>query len=217
MKKKEGGQIAHVTCSVEASLVYLVDQGCVSFHTWLSKGSRLEKPDRIVFDLDPPSEDTSPVLEAAKQLKGRLEARGLVPFVMSTGSRGLHVVVPIVPERSFEEVRGFAHCVATDLAEEYPEAFTTEVRKKERSGRVFIDYLRNAYGQTTVAPYSVRAIEGAPVATPLDWSELSGQHFDPRAYTVKNMFRRLGQKQDPWARIDDHAIAWSEIGEEDST
>jgi bifunctional non-homologous end joining protein LigD len=128
-----------------------------------------------------------------------------MPFVQTTGSRGLHVWVPLERAAAFAQVRDFAGELAERMVAQCPEERTTEQRKAKRGARVFLDVARNAYGQTAVAPYSVRARAEAPVATPLDWAELDDAHLGPRRYTIANLFRRLGRKRDPWADIGRHA------------
>lgn len=208
VEKREGGTVTQVVCGDAATLVYLADQAVVTLHAWLSREGRLERPDRIVFDLDPPEsgeEDFDLVRAGARAYRELLEELGLAPFVMTTGSRGLHVTVPIERRRDFDEVRELARDASELLARRDPERFTTARSREERGGRLFLDYLRNAYGQTGVAPYSVRALPGAPVATPLEWDELDGGDLGPRSYRVDNLFRRLGQKEDPWRDIGDEA------------
>jgi bifunctional non-homologous end joining protein LigD len=199
-----------VVCDSEATLVYLVDQGLVTPHVWLSRMDRLRHPDKLIFDLDPPDSDFGPVRAAGVALRDLLDALGLVPFVMTTGSRGAHVVVPLDRSADFDAVRAFAKDVAGMLARRYPNRLTVETRKAKRQGRLFLDYLRNAYGQNSVVPYGVRAKPGAPVATPIDWDELSDRDLDSQSYAVKNIFRRLGQIEDPWKGYMRHARSLSE-------
>jgi bifunctional non-homologous end joining protein LigD len=185
-------------CNDVDSLVYLVNQGTITFHTWLSSTHDLEKPDKIIFDLDPPKDDLSMILEAAFDIKEELENLHLKPFVMTTGSTGLHIITPIKPEYNFEQIKEFAKKVAYHVTKNNEDKYTTEQRKDRRDGKIFIDILRNAKGQTGVCPYSLRPISGAPVATPLDWNELAKKDFDSQKYNIKNIFRRLGQIDDPW-------------------
>lgn len=199
VERKEEGPIDMVVAENQATLAYLGNQACIAIHIWLGRRDKLNQPDKMIFDLDPPKGRFDLVVKAARALRKRLEEeRGLPAFVMTTGSKGLHVVVPLRPKALFDEVREYARAVSEALAEAHPDEFTTETRKDKRKGRLFLDYLRNAYGQHSIAPYSVRAIEGAPVATPLEWDELSGLDRDAQAYTIKNIFRRLGQKGCPW-------------------
>lgn len=195
---KGGGSEYLVVAKKAADLVFLANQACLVPHVWLSREDDVEKPDKMIFDLDPSGDDFGEVKFAALELKKVLEVRGLTAFVMTTGSKGLHVTVPIKPDQSFDRVRAFAEKLAENLVEEFPKRLTTASRKQKRRGRLLLDFMRNAYGQTSVAPYALRALPEAPVATPLDWEELKSSCLNPRSYTIKNIFRRLGQKQDPW-------------------
>jgi bifunctional non-homologous end joining protein LigD len=206
---KEGGSQQQVVIENAATLVYLADQGCITPHVWLSRADNLDYPDRMVFDFDPAGDEFEPIRAAAHLLRGILEELGLVPFVMTTGSRGLHVVTAIDRSADFDTVRTFARDVAELLARREPDALTTEPRKEQRRGRLFLDYLRNAYAQTAVVPYAVRARRGAPVATPLEWSELHDRSLGPQTYNIGNIFRRLAAKDDPWAGIQRRARSLS--------
>ncbi|MGW8369030.1 MAG: non-homologous end-joining DNA ligase [Gammaproteobacteria bacterium] len=203
--KKEGGHVDYVLANDAATLVYLANQACITFHLSLSRRDRPYHPDRLVFDLDPSDDDFGKVRSTARRLKELLDAVGLTSYLQTTGSRGLHVVVPLDRAQPFDEVRAFARRVAEIMAARHPDLATTEQRKHKRGRAVFVDYLRNAYGQTAVAPYSVRAIEGAPIAMPLRWHELDARDLTAQKYSMRNVFQRLGQISDPWADIDRHA------------
>ncbi len=203
--KGESKKQYQVVCNDIATLAYLVDQGCITFHIWQSMKDKLHYPDRMIFDLDPPDDDFELVRQGALELKELLDKIELKPFVMTTGSRGLHVVTPLDRNQKFDTVRGFAKKITDHLSVKNPNSFTTKLRKKERGRRLFLDYLRNSYGQNSVAPYSVRARSRAPVATPLDWDELKKGDLHSQMYTVKNILRRMGQKEDPWREIKKHA------------
>ena len=207
VSRKEDGTVEHVVCQDAATLVYLANQACITPHVWLSRIDALDRPDRLVFDLDPPTSDFEPVRAAARHLRSFLEELELPAFVMTTGSRGLHVLIPLDRSEGFDAVRSFARDLATALARRHPQQLTVEQRKAQRNDRVFLDYLRNSYGQTAVAPYSVRARPGAPVATPLEWHELAHRSLGPQSYTLRNIFRRLGQKADPWRDLSDCSIS----------
>lgn len=207
IKKQEGGIVHHVVVNNEASLVYLANQLSLVFHTWLSTTKNLHKPDRMIFDLDPSGKDFNQVRRTALDLKALLEDLELQPFVMTTGSRGLHVVVPLKPELDFDVVRDFAHDAAKLLVVHDPKTRTLEMRKTKRTTKIFIDYLRNGFTATGVTPYSLRARPGAPVATPLEWAEVSKKTLKPDQFTIKNIFKRLARKGDPWKDINDHAVS----------
>lgn len=199
--KKEDGAVTHAVVNNAASLVFIANQGCITPHLGLSRTDKIQHPDRLIFDLDPPDGNFRRIQAAAKAVKGILDAVGLHSFVQTTGSRGLHVVVPLDRSADFDTVRAFARTLAERLAARHPKDLTVEQRKNKRQDRVFLDYLRNAYGQTSAAPYGVRAREGAPVATPLDWSEVGRKGLTAQTYTVRNIFRRLARKKDPWRNI----------------
>ena len=201
---KEDGEVDYVVAEDAATLVYLANQACVTLHAGLARVDRIDHPDMMVLDLDPSDDDFAKVKRAAKDARALLADAGLTSFVQTTGSRGLHVWVPLDRSATFDEVREIASGFAEALAARRPDERTTAQRKAKRGDRVFIDIARNAYGQTVVAPYSVRARPEASVATPLGWDELGSQP-SPRRYTLRNILRRLAQKPDPWATIDESA------------
>jgi len=198
---KDDGRQKQVACEKAADLVYIAEQGCITPHVWLSRKNDLDKPDRMILDLDPPDHGFAAVRKAARRVRDLLAELGLVPFVMLTGGRGVHVVCPLTRRDDFDTVREFAQGVAGLLAERHPKELTTEQRKNKRRGRVFLDTGRNAYGQTAVAPYAVRARPKASIAAPLDWDELSSPSLRADRYTVKNIFKRLKNGGDPWGAI----------------
>ncbi len=198
---KRGGSVTHVVAGDAATLVYLADQACITPHVWLSRAPDLEHPDRAVFDLDPSGGAFADVRRAARRLGELLETLGLVPFAMATGSRGLHVWVPIRPGAGFDEVRVFTRDVARVLVQRYPQALTLEARKQKRGSRILIDVMRNGWGQTAVPPYAVRPRPGAPVATPLHWRELADARLRPDRYNLRTIGLRLARGGDPWSGI----------------
>lgn len=212
--EKAEGTNCQVVVEEPATLVYLAQQGTLTLHAWTSRVDRVRHPDRMVFDFDPPGDDWrkafAGVRRAARDLRAVLEELGLSPCVMTSGSSGLHVHVPLDRSADFGAVKDVARRVSRLLAARDPDRLTTEVRKKKRAGRIFIDYLRNEYAQTAVAPYSLRARPGAPVATPLDWDELSREGMDPRRYRLENLFRRLARKEDAWQGLEGAAAAIDE-------
>jgi bifunctional non-homologous end joining protein LigD len=139
-------------------------------------------------------------------LRDAFAAMDMPAFAMTTGSKGLHVVVPLDGSADFDAVKAFARDLAARLAQRHPDRLTTEQRKDKRGARIFLDILRNAYGQTAVAPYSLRARPGAPVATPIGWDELDAK-LTPDRWTHETVLRRLAQKADPWAGMMQKAVA----------
>jgi len=184
-----------------ATLVYLASQGCITPHYWLSTIDALNYPDRLIFDIDPPHDeeavDFDLVKSIAGELKELLEEFGIIAWVMTTGSRGVHVVVSIKQEYPFEHVRACARALAHVVVERDPQRVTLESRNEKRKHKMMIDVMRNGYGATAVAPYAVRAHPGAPVATPVTWNELKNL-TSSQAYTMKTIPKRIKQHGDAW-------------------
>jgi bifunctional non-homologous end joining protein LigD len=205
---KQDGTVDHVVAADAATLVYLANQAVVTPHMWLSRADRLERPDRMVVDLDPAGGTSDDVRRAALSfgalLRDELE---LEPFALATGSRGFHVVVALQRRQDFDDVRAFARDVGRLAVARDPDRLTLEQRKAKRGGRIFVDVLRNGYGHTVVAPYAVRAREAASVATPLRWEELHSPGTRPDRWSIRTLLRRLEREGDPWAAIDDHPHA----------
>jgi bifunctional non-homologous end joining protein LigD len=189
-----------MTANSLQALVSMVQMGVLELHTWGARKGHLENPDRIIFDLDPaPDLPWISVVEAAQLIKGMLDEVGLTSFVKTTGGKGLHVVIPIKPERPWDEIKSFSRAIAEHLEKMLPDRFTATMSKSKRTGKIFIDYLRNATEATAVAAYSTRAKPGAPVSTPLAWEEL-GDAIRSDSFNVENLRERLDHlKKDPWA------------------
>jgi bifunctional non-homologous end joining protein LigD len=212
--RKEGGKVIHPVVTDAETLPYLVGQNTITPHVWLSRCDRIHQPDRMVVDLDPPPGENFPaVRRAARQAGELLREIGLEPFAQVTGSKGIHVWTPLRRHPDFEEVKEFSNLFAAVLAGCHPDQLTTEFRKAKRAGRILVDVLRNRYAQTAVPPYGVRPRPGAPVATPIEWDELSDSKLRPDRWTVKNVLRRLAAKGDPWADIAPAARGMSEARE----
>lgn len=177
----------------------LVQLGVLEIHTWNCHIDNIEKPDEIVFDLDPaPDLEWKKVVSAAHFIKEQLEKIQLTSFVKTTGGKGLHIVLPIKRIHTWEEVKNFTHAFVKTIVELKPQDFVEQMTKSKRTGKIFIDYLRNQRGATSVAPYSTRAIENAPVSTPLAWDELTSK-IKSSTFTVNNLSKRLSTLQeDPW-------------------
>ena len=195
-------EVTYAVCRTADDLAYLANQGCVTPHVWLSRAPDIHHPDQMVFDLDPASDDLGVLRLAAASLRDLLTELGLAAFLKSSGSRGLHVVVPLVPAADTDTVKVFSFAVTEALATRHPDELTTEGRIANRHGRLYLDIGRNGYAQTMAAPYAVRALPGAPVSVPLDWSELDG--FVPGRHTVATIADRLAAP-DPWAGMEEAA------------
>ncbi|TVS87782.1 non-homologous end-joining DNA ligase [Mycobacterium helveticum] len=206
---KAGGTVVHPLAERPEALRWLVNQDCITLHAWQSRRGRLNNPDRLVFDLDPFDGDFAVVRATARAVAGVLEDLGLIGYVQTTGSRGLHVVVPVRADTDFGTARQFTRDLADVVAADDPAHRTVEVRKDRRGGRLYLDVMRNAYAQTAVAPYSVRPLARAPVATPLEWEELDTRGLRANRFTVRDLPKRLAEQRDPWAGMSRHARSLS--------
>ncbi len=195
-------EVTYAVCRTPDDLAYLANQGCVTPHVWLSRVPDLYHPDQMIFDLDPASPDPTVLRSAAAGLHRLLDELELPAFLKSSGSRGLHIVVPLVPDTETDDMKIFSMAVAEVLAARDPDNLTTEGRIADRGDRLFLDIGRNGYAQTVAAPYAVRPLPGAPVSVPLDWSELDD--FDPRRHTMRTIRDRLAGP-DPWAGLEEAA------------
>lgn len=197
--KEDKGIGIYATVDSLKGIIALVQLGVVEFHTPGIRRDKLTQPDRFILDLDPdPTVQWPQVVEAAVAMRDLLSELGLVSFVKTTGGKGLHVVVPIRRSRSVEEVRAFSNALASLFENVAPKRYTTNVSKAKRTGKILIDFLRNAPGATAVEVFSARAREGAPVAMPVGWEELDAVRGD--TFTVRNAKDRLATvAADPWS------------------
>jgi bifunctional non-homologous end joining protein LigD len=180
-------------------LAALVQNGVVEIHIWGSKIDSIEKPDQIIFDLDPDEGlDVAAVREATLDIHARLDELGMPNFVKTSGGKGFHVVMPLRPKADWERVKIFAHDFARAMEQASPENYTATLSKKARTGRIFIDYLRNGRGSTTVAPYSSRGKPNATLSMPIDWKAMEGD-VGPGDYTIDDARGRAKvEKADIW-------------------
>jgi bifunctional non-homologous end joining protein LigD len=205
--KKTGGTVTHVVCDNAATLAFLANQACITPHVWLSRINKLHYPDLMVFDLDAPTEGFALVRSVGLVLRRLLESLALPPYVKTTGSRGLHVAVPLKPEAEFDVVRALARRLAEIVVNMDPQHRTLEQRKNRRAGRVFVDTNRNAHAQTIAPAYAVRARPHAPISAPLAWSELEKDDLRPDSVTIRSVFERLEMVGDPWEHFRKHAAS----------
>jgi bifunctional non-homologous end joining protein LigD len=202
----EGDPETYLMIRDVAGLVSLAQLGVLEIHPWASRADRLERPDRLIFDLDP---DTDPdtgvgwkeVVESAHDLRELLAGLELRSWVRTTGGKGVHVVIPIRRDLSFDQAKALTRGIAELMAEREPDRYTTNIRKAKRKGRIFVDFLRNAQTATAIGSYSTRARDGAPVATPLAWEELTPD-LDPKSLNLRTIPGRLeALQEDPWAEL----------------
>jgi bifunctional non-homologous end joining protein LigD len=196
--RKVGGSLRQVVCDDAATLVYLANQACITPHVWLSRADRPDHPDQMIFDLDPAGDRFEDARVAALSLRSLLDELDLPSFVKTTGGKGIHVTVPLDRRADFDTVRHFARDVAAVLVARDPKRLSVEQRKDKRRGRLYVDVMRNAYAQTAVPPYVVRARPGATVATPLAWREVTDRSLEPSRFTLGTISRRIERVKDPW-------------------
>jgi bifunctional non-homologous end joining protein LigD len=201
LETERGKPVAYALVNDLPTLLYLVNQGTLTFHPWLSRVGSLDRPDFVLFDLDPGAASFADVVAVARRLHDELTGEGREAAVKTSGKTGLHVLVPWQEEGGYDEARGWAQAVAVRVAEALPETATVDIRKARRGGRVYIDVLQNARGHHAVPPYVLRAVPGATVSTPLRWVELKAD-LDPRRFTLRTVPVRLArQKADPVAPL----------------
>jgi bifunctional non-homologous end joining protein LigD len=198
--------VEYPICNSAAALVYFANQGGVAFHIWTSRTATPDQPDEIVFDLDPPDGAAfALVREVAHVLHDLLDELDLPAFVKTTGSKGLHVVVPIAAKASYAQVHTLVGSITRLICGRYPDLVTTEFHKVDRKGRLFFDTGRNVLGATYVAPYSLRGKPGAPISAPLTWSELDDPALRPDGIRLRDFADRRAATGDPWFGFRAHA------------
>lgn len=193
--QSDGDEADYIYLEDAAGLRQAVQLSTIEFHGWGSRVDELEKPDLIVFDLDPDEGmELKQVRQGVRDLKAILDELGLEAFLKTSGGKGYHVVVPLTPQAGWDEVRDFSRNVALAMEQKWSDRYTSNMRKEKRKGKIYVDWVRNGRGATSVAPYSVRAREGAPISWPIAWSELS--RVAPGDMTIKKALR--SRKADPW-------------------
>ena len=185
----------------EASIVYLANLVTIP-HIWMSCTSDLRKPDRMVWDLDPMDLSFAEVKMAAKLLRYLLNELGVNGYPMLTGSRGIHIVAFVPPEEDVETIFDFTKKVAQLITRKLPRLFTVTYTKSKRGKKIYVDYHRNVYAQTAVAPYAARAIEGAPIAFPVTWEDVDDDKLDAQTFTIRNVSERLDAEGISWSHIE---------------
>ncbi len=195
------GKVDYLIVRTARDLVELAQHGIVELHPWGCRADDLDRPDRLIFDLDPdPSVGWDRVVDTALALKQNLEALGLISFAKTTGGKGLHLVVPLQRKATWTELKEFARAFAEAVVDAAPSMFTANPLKRLREGKIFVDYLRNDKGSTAVAPYALRARAGAPVAFPVPWSEVT-RKLDPGRFTIATVPALISKREDPWREM----------------
>jgi bifunctional non-homologous end joining protein LigD len=199
MIKEKNGKEKYIYVKSPEGINQVAQMNILEIHPWNCRVDDLEKPDIIIFDLDP---DTSlpwkRVVNAAFEIRDILKTINLKCFVKTTGGKGLHVVIPIQSEYKWDQIKDFAHLLVDYMVSNNPDQYIGKMTKSSRKNKIFIDYLRNQRGATSIAPYSTRARKGAPIATPIAWDELTN-HFEDTFFTINTISHRLQTlKTDPW-------------------
>jgi bifunctional non-homologous end joining protein LigD len=195
--KSTGKDVQYIVCNNKATLLYLANLGCIEMHPWSSRIQKLNSPDHMVIDLDPGHNTFAEVITVAKETRRVIAAAGGTSLVKTSGKTGIHVYVPLRPIYDFDDVRAVAKLVGQTVNSRMPKLTSTSPRLSGRKSKIYLDYARNGFGQTAVAPYSLRAFAKATVSAPLDWRELTGSCI-PARYHMRSMIRRVRMKGDIW-------------------
>ena len=198
---RTGEMVHYPLVNDEETLLYLVNQGTITFHPWLSRVSNLDRPDYVIFDLDPGAAPFKDVVTVAKSVHSILDRHGFKSFVKTSGKSGLHILSPWEQEGVYDEARAWAIKIAELVVADLPEIATVERSKVKRKAKVYVDVMQNVRGHHVVPPYVVRAVPNATVSTPLGWKELTSK-LDPGSFTLKTIFRRLSKlSADPFGEL----------------
>lgn len=199
----DGHKVDYLVGGDLATLLYTANLGAIECHPWHSRIDNLDRPDWIVFDLDPGEGATfDRVCEVALKVRDLLESVGLASYAKTSGSRGIHVFVPLRAEHDYDQAARFAARIASAVARENPAIATVErTLQRRRAGQIYVDHLQNARGKSIVAPYSVRPRPGATVSTPLEWQEVIDRKIGPQDFTIETVLQRISEKGDPFKPV----------------
>jgi bifunctional non-homologous end joining protein LigD len=188
-------KIQYLLCQDEATLIYMVNLGCIDFNPWNSTVKKIDYPDYLIIDLDPEAVSFQDVVKVALKVREYLEKLDIESFVKTSGGRGMHILIPMGQKYTHEQVRIFAELLCSHIQVEMPELMSIRRSPKDRQKKVYLDYLQNGRGKTLASVYSVRPKPGAFVSTPLEWSEVNSK-LDPSNFTMKNILKRVEKKGD---------------------
>lgn len=195
--ESENKHINYLVCNDKKTLLYLANLGCIELNVWNSSIDSLDNPDYIVFDLDPQGQPFSQTVAVALETKNILDTIGLESFCKTSGSRGLHIYVPLKPVYSYEQIKELAKLINLAINQRLPDVTSLERKPEKRKNKIYLDYLQNRRGQTMAAPYCIRPKQGAPVSMPLEWEEVNSK-LNPALFNIKTVLTRLRNKGDVW-------------------
>jgi bifunctional non-homologous end joining protein LigD len=203
--ENENKTVHYLLVQNEESLLFAANLGCIEFHPFFSRTGKLKKPDFLIFDLDPKGASFQHVIQIARAIHQLLEDIEVPSFCKTSGATGLHVAIPLGAKYTYEQAKKFAELIARIVHQKLPQITTLERSLSKRAGKVYIDIHQNNLGQTVVVPYSLRARPGAPVSTPLKWTEVK-KGLDPKKFTIKNILSRLKKVGDLYAPVLEKGI-----------
>lgn len=195
-----GEDVDYLICNDQATLLWMVNLGCIEINPWLSTYKKTEQPLSAVLDLDPHDIDFKEAVKVAQSAKGLLDEMKIKAFLKTSGSKGLHIFIPGGAQDSYSLTKDFVQELAMHLLKQHPETTSMERSPAKRKGKIYLDFLQNNIGQTIAAPYSARPKPGATVSTPLEWTELT-ETLDLKDYTIFNTLDRLKEKGELWADL----------------
>jgi bifunctional non-homologous end joining protein LigD len=200
LANEDGKRVRYALVNDVDTLAYLVNQGAITFHPFLSRVKDLDHPDFVLFDLDPGGAKFADVVTIARAIRDALKDQGVESLVKTSGKSGLHVLAPWRRKGGYDEARAWAMGVAESVVAKLPDLATVERLKSEREGRVYVDVIQNARGHHVVPPYVLRPTPGATVSTPLEWKEVTPK-LDPKKFNLRTVLKRFGNKPDPLAPL----------------
>lgn len=193
-------QVHYLVCEDKATLLYLANLGCIELNPWLSRTRAPERPDFLLIDLDAKTCDFATVVAVAGEIRKFLELAGVPSYPKTSGKTGLHVCLPLGAKYGYDQSREFAEALMRFVHRQLPDVTSLERKPENRRGKIYLDYLQNARGQTMAAPYCVRPVPGAPVSTPLTWDEVD-ESLDPKSFTIRNIRDRTKEVGDLWKPV----------------
>lgn len=210
LTSSDGDKIEYLLCQDEDTLLYMANLGCIEINPWSSSLPQLDNPDFMIFDLDPIEVEMSEIVRVAFEFKRLFDQLGIPAYCKTSGSRGLHIYVPVRRCYSYSQVQNFVKLIETYIYSQNPDITSLERSPSARRGKIYLDYLQNAKGKTMASVYSIRPRLGAPVSAPLAWDELHAG-LDPRKFTLRTMRRRLERKGDLWQHIFKHRVDMQKV------